>query len=141
MDGEWSDEIRVEWAGEGQRFTGFRGDHATEIDGEQRAAPNPVALLLEAVAACTAIDVVLILEKGRQDLRGLRVTTRAVRQDEPPRYVRRLQSEFALEGEVDEAKARRAVMLSFEKYCSVFHSLRRDLELEWSLTINGRSAR
>lgn len=134
-----SDGIRLEWNG-GLDFTADRAGFETRIDGDQRSGPSPVALLVEAVAACAAIDVVHILEKGRQPLTGLSVTTRFRRAETPPAYVRGLEFEFRLAGQVDEARARRAVMLSFEKYCSVYHSLRRDMELEWSLTLNDEPA-
>ena len=135
MSGRPLEEVKIEWSG-GQRFTGLRHGFETQIDGEQGVGPNPVALLVESVAACAAIDVVLILEKGRQEIRSLSVVAHAARQEDVPRYVRRLSFEFELRGDIDEAKARRAVMLSFEKYCSVFHSLRKDIELEWSVTID-----
>lgn len=133
------DEIQLEWTGD-LRFTAERAGFATAIDGDEEAAPSPVGLLIEAVAACAAIDVVLILKKGRQDLTGLSVSTRATRAETLPRYITRLRFEFRLLGDVDEAKARRAVRLSFEKYCSVYHSLRKDIELEWSVTLNGAPA-
>lgn len=124
--------VRLEWTGE-ESFTGYRDGHETVIDGNAKVGPNPVALLLESISACAAVDVAMILEKGRQPLERLSVTTRASRMEDPPRYLRRLVFEFVIGGEVDEAKARRAVMLSFEKYCSVFHSLRKDIDLEWSI--------
>jgi putative redox protein len=124
--------IRLEWTGD-ESFIGYRDGHETVIDGNAKVGPNPVALLIESIAACAAVDVVMILEKGRQSIEGLNVTTRASRMDDPPRYLRRLVFEFVIRGKVDEAKARRAVMLSFEKYCSVFHSLRKDIDLEWSI--------
>ena len=133
------DEIQLEWTGDLQ-FTAERAGFATSIDGDEKTAPSPVGLLIEAIAACAAIDVVLILKKGRQDLTGLSVSARATRAETPPRYVERLRFEFRLLGDVEEAKARRAVMLSFEKYCSVYHSLRKDIELEWSATLNGAAA-
>ncbi len=134
-----ADEIQLEWTGD-LKFTARRDGFDTPIDGDQETAPSPVGLLIESVAACAAIDVVIILKKGREDLTGLSVTARATRAETPPRYVKRLQFEFRAFGEVDEAKARRAVMLSFEKYCSVYHSLRKDIELEWSLILNGAPA-
>lgn len=133
------DETQLRWDGD-LRFTAERAGFETRIDGDQRVAPSPVAVLVEAVAACAAIDVVHILAKGRQQLTGLSVTTRFRRADSQPRYVRGLKFQFRLSGDVDEAKARRAVMLSFEKYCSVYHSLRQDMDLEWSLTVNGAPA-
>jgi len=131
------EEISITWQGEGLRFTGSRGAHETPIDGDGEIGPNPVALLLESVAACMAIDVVDILQKGRQGLAGLRVRTLAKRREEPPRYVWWLRLEFEVGGEVEKPKAERAVQLAFERYCSVFHSLRKDLEVESAVTLTG----
>ncbi len=128
------DEISVEWVGQGLEFIGHRGPHETKIDGHAQNGPNPVALLLESTAACMAIDVVDILGKGRQRLEGLRLKVLAERMDEPPRYVRSMRFEFEISGEVEEAKAERAVQLSFDKYCSVFHSLRTDIDVESAIT-------
>ena len=133
-----SEEIHLEWTGD-LAFTAERAGFETPIDGDQRTAPSPVGLLLEAVAACVAIDIVLILQKGRQDLTGLSVAVGATRAETSPRYLKRLHFEFRVAGDVDEAKARRAVMLSFERYCSVYHSLREDIELEWNLALDGGS--
>ncbi|MFV1987579.1 MAG: OsmC family protein [Gemmatimonadota bacterium] len=128
------EEISVEWAGRGLEFIGRLGPHETVIDGGAESGPSPVALLLESTAACMAIDVVDILGKGRQNLEGLRLKILAKRMDAPPRYVRAMRFEFEIAGEVEEAKAERAVQLSFEKYCSVFHSLRPDIEVESAIT-------
>jgi len=129
--------VSLDWTGTGLEFIGRRDGMDTRIDGQGVAGPNPVALLLEAAAACMAIDVVDILEKGRQELAGLRVEVEAIRMDEPPRYVRWIRLLFDIRGPVDEAKARRAITLSFDKYCSVFHSLRKDLEYEWDVRLSG----
>jgi len=131
------EEVSITWQGEGLRFTGLRGGQETPIDGDGKVGPNPVALLLESVAACMAIDVVDILRKGRQGLTGLNVRTLAKRREEPPRYVRWLRLEFEIAGDVEESKARRAVDLAFDRYCSVFHSLRKDLEVESEVTLRG----
>lgn len=129
------EEISVSWTGEELRFVGHRGPHETTIDGGGGAGPSPVALLLEAAAACMAIDVVDILRKGRQDLESLSVRTLARRREDPPRHVTWIRFEYELAGDVDRTKAERAVKLSLEKYCSVFHSLRKDLEVETHIEI------
>lgn len=134
-------QIELEWHGEGPRFVGRRGGIPTDIDGSGEAGVSPVAMLLEALAACSAADVVEILRKGRQDLRGLRVTARGERRPEPPRYFTRIELRFEIVGEVDRKKAERAVELSLEKYCSVSHTLRRDLALEWSIALDDETAR
>lgn len=131
------EEIAITWQGEGLRFIGSRGKHETVIDGDSEIGPGPVTLLLESVAACMAIDVLDILQKGRQHLTGLTVRTLAKRREEPPRYVWWLRLEFEIAGDVERVKAERAVRLSFDRYCSVFHSLRQDLEVESEITLLG----
>ena len=125
--------IEVQWQKSGLEFVATRGEHETPIDGNAEVAATPVGLLLEAVAGCAAADVVDILHKGRQDLQGLTVHASAQRNEEPPRYFKRLEIEFVLSGKVDPRKAERAVRLSFDKYCSVYHSLRPDIELDWRI--------
>ncbi|MFW6089958.1 MAG: OsmC family protein [Gemmatimonadota bacterium] len=129
-----ANEISLEWV-EGLRFEGRAGTAKVAIDGDGEAGTSPVNLLLESVGACAAADVVDILEKGRQELRAMTVDVRADRQEDAPRYVKRLYMTFRIDGDVDPSKARRAVDLSLEKYCSVFHSLRMDLNVETEIEL------
>lgn len=122
----WTDELRFEGRSEGG---------VVAIDGDGMHGTTPVDLLLEAVAACTASDVVDILKKGRQELRSMTVECSGERRDDAPKYVKRLHMVFRMAGDVDEAKAQRAVDLSLEKYCSVFHSLRMDLAVDTEIHI------
>lgn len=127
-------EVRLRWEG-GLRFEGTAGSVGTAMDGEGRAGASPVALLAQAIGGCAGADVVEILRKGRQDLQGLAIRVSGTRREEPPRYFTRLEVDFAITGDVDRKAAERAVTLSFEKYCSVFHTLRPDLELDWKVTL------
>jgi putative redox protein len=88
--------------------------------------------LLLSVAGCMAIDVLMILEKGRVPVEELEVVVAGDRAPEPPRRFTSLALEYRLRGpgEDDEAKIRRAIELSRDTYCSVLHTLRPDLELE-----------
>jgi len=81
---------------------------------------------------CMAIDVLMILQKGRVEVGTLEVIADADRNLEPPRYFKRICLTFVLGGVVSEARPKvdRAIELSSEKYCSVLHSLRQDLEFE-----------
>ena len=126
--------ITLTWTEE-LRFEGRADGIVIAIDGEGTHGTSPVNLLLEAVAACTAADVVDILKKGRQELRSMTVECAGDRREEAPRYVKRLHMKFRLSGDIDPAKAQRAVDLSLEKYCSVFHSLRMDLAVETDIKI------
>jgi putative redox protein len=125
-----SQTIQLVWKGD-FRFDGTaRGGSITSIDGNSEAGVSPVDLLLESVGACAAIDVVDILRKSRQDVQGMAVEVEATRKEDPPRYVKRLNFFFRIKGAVDQKKAERAVDLSLEKYCSVFHTLRMDIMLD-----------
>ena len=129
-----ANEIRLEWIDD-LRFEGHAGAQVIAIDGDGQQGTSPVDLLLEAVGACTAADVVDILKKGRQELRSMSVDVVGTRRDEPPKYVKHLRMKFRIRGDVDAAKAQRAVDLSLEKYCSVFHSLRMDLLIDTDIEI------
>lgn len=105
------------------------------IDGDGQQGTSPVDLMLEAIASCAAADVVDILRKGRQELEAMTVEVSADRREGHPRSITRLQLDFKIRGPVDEVKARRAVDLSLEKYCSVFHSLRMDISLDTAVAV------
>jgi len=126
--------VYLEWKGE-FRFEARADEVRTSIDGDGQAGPSPVNLLLESVGACTAIDVVDILQKGRQEIRGMHVEVGAERRSETPRAVTSLFMKFRIEGNVDLPRAQRAVDLSLEKYCSVFHSLRMDVSIETEVEV------
>ena len=130
-----SQTIQLVWKGD-FRFQGTAGGGSiTSIDGNSVEGTAPVDLLLESVGACAAIDVVDILKKSRQDVQGMAVEVEATRKDEPPRYVKRLEFRFRIKGPVDQKKAERAVDLSLEKYCSVFHTFRMDIMLDVDVKI------
>lgn len=119
--------VALRWT-EGMRFEAETGAGVVSaVDGDGRAGPSPMLVLLEAIGGCSAADVVDILRKGRQPLEGLEVEVGGERRDEPPRRYTRLRLVYRIRGEVDRSKAERAVSLSLEKYCSVFHSLAPDL--------------
>lgn len=125
-------EVRIAWAGEGTRFHGGApGGPQAELDGDGAAAPSPMQTLLLSLVGCTAADMVEILEKMRVGVRELRVHAEGDRAEEPPRRYTRLRLTYHASGvrAEDEAKVRRAVDLSQETYCSVMHSLRKDIDV------------
>jgi putative redox protein len=92
--------------------------------------------LLLAAAACTGSDVVVILRKMRVTLRELRIEAAGTRREEEPRRYIALHLDYRLGGEgLDENKARRAIGLSLEKYCSVVHSLAPDIAITYALSL------
>ena len=106
------------------------------IDGDNTTAPGPMLQLLLAAASCSAADVVDILGKMREKLVSLDVEAWGDRRDEPPRRYTALRLRFRVRGEaLAEAKVRRAIDLSLEKYCSVMHSLAPDIPVSYELDL------
>lgn len=82
-----------------------------------------------ALAGCMSMDVVHVLTKGRHDLRGLRADLTGQRAPDEPRRFTAITLHFTITGDVPPDKVERAIDLSREKYCSVWHSMRQDIEL------------
>lgn len=129
-------QIAVDWE-RGMIFRGGAPDGpSVVIDADNAQAPGPMLTLLLAAAACTGSDVVMILEKMRVRLRQLRIEVHGTRREETPRRYTALRFEFRLAGDgLDEPKARRAIDLSLEKYCSVVASLAPDIAISYGLTL------
>jgi len=118
----------VEWLGDERFSGGALTGPAAFMDGNGAAAPSPVVTLLNAAASCAATDVVLILQKKRVELTKLTIDLEAHRREEAPRRVLRMNLVWRLVGAgLDETKARHAIELSVEKYCSVMSSLNPDI--------------
>src|SRR5882724_10182999 len=96
---------QVKWIGE-QRFvaTGPSG-HAVTIDSDRKSntAMGPMEMLLMALGACTATDIVIILEKKRQKLEYLNVICSGERAAEPPQLWSKLEILYRLRGKLDES--------------------------------------
>jgi putative redox protein len=82
-----------------------------------------------------SIDVVDILTKGRHPVTGLRVAITAERAQEPPRRVTAATIRFHVHGDVPASAVERAIALSHDKYCSVWHSMRQDVELSTTFEV------
>lgn len=122
---------------EGMRFDGGSpGRPSILVDGDGLAATSPVEMLLLAAATCSAADVVSILEKQRVVLKSLEVAMQGTRREEQPRRYAALRFSFTIAGAgLDETKARRAIDLSLEKYCSVVASLAPDIPVTYDVTL------
>src|SRR5437667_12684342 len=127
----------VKWIGE-QKFvaTGPSG-HAMTIDSDRASnkAPGPMELVLLALGACTATDVVIVLEKKRQKLESLEVICSGERAPEPPTVWTKLELLYRLHGQLDDTAVKHAIQLSEDKYCSVAAMLRKTAALSWRYEI------
>ena len=113
-----------------------------QIDMKKAAGGNdsgltPMELLAIGVAGCTAMDVISILTKKRQDVTQFEVQVHAQRADEYPKKFTAMNIEYVVTGkQVDPEALARAVELSEEKYCSAIASLRGNVEFTHTLTIH-----
>ena len=132
---------KLKWDG-GFRFTGVNaGGIETVIDGNKQSGASPVELLLEALGACSAIDVVSILEKMRTPAAKFVLSLEADRNQTEPRYLTGVKMLFDVWGDgIAPDKLVRAINLSISKYCSVYHSLRDDLKLQPLFRIHAAGA-
>jgi putative redox protein len=108
-------------------FSGRSGDVGMTLDSASAAGPSPMQTLAFALASCMAMDVVHVLRKGRHDLRGLRADLSGTRAAQEPRRFTAITLHYSVTGAVPAETIERAIQLSREKYCSVWHSMRQDI--------------
>ncbi|HEV7395241.1 MAG TPA: OsmC family protein [Pyrinomonadaceae bacterium] len=112
--------------------------HAITLDtrSDRAAAPSPMELLLMALGSCTAVDVIGILEKKREQVTDYRVEVRGERRAEYPRSFKRMEVRHIVTGKaVSEKAVAQAIELSSNKYCSVAATLRPTAEIVSSYEI------
>ena len=133
--------VSLEWTG-GKSFAATNGTGCRIVlDGAKEAGPSPMDLVLEALGGCSAIDIVVIMEKMRTPLARFEMTIEGTRAESDPRYYTEATMRFDVWGEgIDPEKLNRAINLSIFKYCSVFHSLRTDLRLHPEFRIHAAGA-
>lgn len=125
----------LEWEG-GQRFRTSMPVGSQVLDGERVAGASPTDTLLVALGTCMGIDVVDIMQKGRQELTGCRIEASGIRREKPPRRFTAITMTIELTGrELSRQKAERAVDLSRTTYCSVWSSMAPDIDLNVNVEI------
>lgn len=123
------------WSGE-LRFDASGGASTSVVDGDSKLGPSPMQHAAMGLAGCMAADVVDIIRKGRHPLTALRVTFTGARAAEPPRRFVQITLEFDVHGAVPPEAVERAIALSHEKYCSVWHSFRQDITFSTSFRVS-----
>ena len=117
------------WQGD-LRFRAVTGNNAVILDSENEAGPSPVHAVAMALAGCMAIDLADIVTKGRHPLTALEARITGERAPEPPRRFTHFTLHFVMTGNVPIQAIERAIQLSRDKYCSVWQSLREDIQLD-----------
>ena len=136
-------EVKVSWNGPaGMSFRAETGSgHMVNMDGAPEGggnnlAPRPMEMLLTGTGGCTAYDVVLILKRGRADVRGCDVSVKAERAETDPKVFTRIHFHFIVTGKDLKPEAvERAINLSHDKYCSATIMMAKTAEITHSYEI------
>jgi len=116
-------------------LAGTSGEARMILDSAGKEGPSPVQALVFALAGCMGMDIVHILKKGRHELRGLKVSLVAERAPGDPHRLTSVKADFAVTGDIPKEQIRRAIDLSHDKYCSVWHSMRQDIAFETAFSV------
>jgi putative redox protein len=130
-------ECTIDWmSANGMAFSAETGSgHLLVMDGApdgggRNLAPRPMETVLAGTGACSAYDVVLILRRGRHDVRGCRVKVSAERAPQDPKVFTRIAMHFIVSGvALSPIAVERAIALSHEKYCSATIMLGKTAEI------------
>ncbi|WKB54906.1 OsmC family protein [Eleftheria terrae] len=136
-------ECTVNWLpASGMAFSAETGSgHLLTMDGApdgggRDLAPRPMETVLAGTGGCTAYDVVLILKRGRHDVRGCQVQLKAERAEVEPKVFTRIHMHFVVTGkDLPPAAVERAVQMSHDKYCSASIMLAKTAEITTSFDI------
>jgi len=136
-------ECKINWlASSGMAFMAETGTgHILNMDGAPEArgrnlAPRPMELMLAGAGGCTAFDVVLILQRSRQNISACEVSLQAERAETDPKVFTKINLHFTVKGkDLDPSKVERAINLSHDKYCSATAMLGKTAEITHSFEI------
>jgi putative redox protein len=127
--------LSLDWKGD-LKFANSDGSPAIELHSSTPGVASPPQALAYAVMACMAMDVVHVITKSRAVLKAMRVSLTAERAaDHPRRYVW-MAIVFDVTADVEDKVVQRAIELSREKYCSVWNTIRPDVELRTSFVVH-----
>jgi putative redox protein len=117
-------------------FTARIRGYAIDFDADAKEGCIPTDSLLMSLPGCMAIDIVLFLKKMKAEIKSFDIETVGERNSVPPKYFKAVHMKIRISGEgITPKKLDRAISLSQEKYCSVYHSLRKDMDITVSYTI------
>jgi putative redox protein len=118
--------VNLAWES-GLKFVARDAAHEWVLDGRNEGGPSPVVSLASALAGCMAIDLVHILTKGRFELRSLTAVLTGERAEGEPRRFVTIDLRFTIDTDAPDDQIARAIALSHDTYCSVWHSMRPDI--------------
>ena len=126
----------VKWIGD-LAFAGTSASgHSVVMDSDKNVGMSPMEMLLLGTACCSAVDLVMILKKGRQKVVDAWVEIDGIRCEEMPKYYTHVDMHFVVKGmDIDPKKVERAIQLAMDKYCSASAQLAALAEIKTSYEI------
>jgi putative redox protein len=110
-------------------------DAKPEVGGQDRG-PNPKPVMLSAMTGCTGMDVASLMKKMRQDMTDFHIEATAKMTDEHPKHYGEIHMIYRFKGNnLDEAKVKKAVDLSIEKYCGITYMLGKTAKITYDIVI------
>lgn len=129
---------KVVWVDDFQFMGVSPSGHGIILDSPEKTGygPSPMELVLIALAGCTGMDVISILEKMKKNVKRFEVSCEGERAEEHPRVYKKIRVHYLIEGkDIDDASVKRAIELSKEKYCSVSIMLSKAAEISFTYEI------
>jgi putative redox protein len=127
--------LALDWQGD-LKFSNSAGSPSIQLDSNDPAVSSPPQALAYATMACMAMDVVHILQKGRHDVKAMKVAFEGQRAEDHPRRYIAMHIRFDITGNPPDEAVARAIELSHEKYCSVSNSIAKDIDFKTSFTVS-----
>jgi putative redox protein len=126
--------LSLDWKGD-LRFSNSPGSPAIELDSSAEGITSPTQAFAYSLMACMAMDVVHILQKGRHDLKAMKVHFDGERATDYPRRYLTMNVRFDITGDVPDDAVQRAIDLSHDKYCSVSNSIATDIDFKATFSV------
>jgi len=124
----------MQFVGQGETGHAIVMDSSEEVGGHNTGA-RPMEVLLMGVLGCTAMDVMSILKKKRQPIKGLKIFATGDRAAEHPKYYTKIHLEYVAYGDVELEALERSAQLSEDKYCSAIATVRGKAEITRSCRV------
>jgi len=110
-------------------------DVSERIPGQPRKGPSPMEMVLIGTGGCSAVDIIAILKSMNEPIEGLIIDLDAERAETMPRVFTTIQIDYTVLGNVDLEKARKAVKMSADEYCSASVMIGKTAEITRAVSV------
>jgi len=130
--------LRLERINDAIQFRGTNDSYDVTIaSSDEQDGISPMEMAALSVVGCSSIDILMILEKQKQEVDDFHAEVDTERADNPPRVFTDLHMHYSFSGDVAPDKVHRAIDLSLDKYCSVSNMVDQTAAITYSFTVNG----